>query len=254
MSATSAWLPRPRERDALRLFALPFAGGGSAPYHALARHVRARLEVVPVLLPGRERRLVEEPFRDVGALADALARELAGELDAAPFALFGHSLGALVAFELARRLLAAGRRAPLHLFASACRAPQRVATERPIHALPDEEFLAAIEELGGMPPEVRQHSELLELVLPALRADFEMYEAYRFDPSSVATLDLPVTALGGEQDLEVPRPDLEAWAERTAGAFDARWFPGGHFFLLDAPADVAHVVDEKLAAAAGALP
>ncbi len=251
MSATSAWLPRMHADGALRLYAFPFAGGGSAAYHGLARRVRARVEVVPVLLPGRERRLVEPPLRDVGTLVDALADALAGELDAAPYAFLGHSLGALVAFELARRLRADGRRMPLHLFASACRAPQRVATERPLHRLPDEELLAAVEDLGGMPPEVRQHAELAELVLPALRADFEMYETYRATPGEA--LEVPITALGGAQDREVPRADLEAWAEHAAGPFEVRWLAGGHFFLLDDPDEVARVVDEKLAGAAEAL-
>lgn len=248
-SGANPWLPARRAGGPrLRLFAFPFAGGGGAVFHGLARRVAPAIEVVPVLLPGRERRLQEAPLRSIDALLDALEPALAPELDE-PHAFLGHSLGALVAFELARRRRASGRRGPAHLVVSACRAPQRVSVERPIHTLPDDAFLEAIDALGGMPPEVLRHAELVALLLPALRADFEVYETYRFEPG--AELDAPITALGGEDDREVPRADLEAWRERTRGPFDVRWLPGGHFFLQEQEERVARAVSEALAAQVG---
>jgi medium-chain acyl-[acyl-carrier-protein] hydrolase len=244
------WLPRHRERTGrLRLFCFPFAGGGSAVFHGLSQRVRGAVEIAPVLLPGRERRLHEPPFRSMALLVESLERGLSEEL-AEPYALFGHSLGALVAFELARLRQARARSGPVHLFVSACRAPHALAPRPPIHTLPDEGFLTHVEALGGLPAEVRSHPELMSLLLPALRADFEIYNTYRYEPS--APLDCSITALGGEEDREVPRGDLQAWQAIASGPIATHWLSGGHFFLQREEERVGAIVSARLAAAAGA--
>lgn len=234
MDAANPWLPRRRAAGArLRLFCFPCAGGGSAGFHGLARALPPSIELLPLLLPGRERRLAEAPLREMGALLTALEAALDGELGA-PCAFLGHSLGALVAFELARRL---GPRGPLHLFACAARAPQRISIRAPIHALPDEAFVQAVKGWGGLPPQVLEEAELMEFVLPALRADFELYERYVCEPEPA--LELPLTVLGGAADIHVSAADLAAWGEHNRSTTELHTLPGGHFFLQESPALVA---------------
>jgi surfactin synthase thioesterase subunit len=227
-----------------RLYALPFAGGGGASFHGLARHLGAAVDLVPLVAPGRERRLAEPPLRSMEALVDGLERALAPELDL-PYALYGHSLGALVAFELARRLTARDA-PPVHLFAVACRAPHVASRRAPLHALPDQRFVAELEHLGGLPPALLAQPDLLALFLPALRADFEVYETYRHAPG--ATLGCPLTAVAAGRDEAVARDDVAAWRDATSGAFTLVDLDGDHF-LSDAGAGLAGVVSEALSAA-----
>lgn len=250
--APNPWLPRRRAADArLRLHAFPCAGGGSTLLHGLVPHLAAGIELVPLRLPGRERRLAEPAAERMDELVDGLEQGLAEEF-AHPHAFLGHSLGALVAYELARRRRARGAAGPAHLVVCASRAPQRVAVRAPIGGLADGDFLDAVEALGGLPAQVRQHTELLPLVLPALRADFRLYESYRFEPGP--ELDLPLTVLGGRSDRSLEPADLEAWRERTHGPTELHWFAGGHFFLQEDPAAVAALLNARLAPLVEAAP
>ncbi len=173
-----------------RLFCLAHAGGGASFFRPWAAALPSHIELCAVQLPGREQRFAEPCFEALEPLLDALIPALTPLFDW-PFALFGHSLGALVAFELARRLEAAGT-PPLGLAASAFRAPHLPA-ERRLSELPDTEFVAEIAGLGGMPGELLDHPELLETILPALRADFAIAERYRFAPGP--KLAVPVAAM-----------------------------------------------------------
>jgi medium-chain acyl-[acyl-carrier-protein] hydrolase len=220
----------PRAR--LRLFCFPYAGGGAAVYRGWAAVLPADVEVCPVQLPGREGRLREEPFTRPEPLIQALAEALAPLWDDLPFAFFGHSMGAMLSFELARELRRRGLALPVHLFASGRRAPQQAPREEDIHDLPEPEFIAKLRELNGTPDEVLRHAELMRLLVPLLRADFAVNETYHFVEEP--PFELGISAFGGLADAEVTREDLAAWQQHTRGRFRLRMLPGDHFFLLSA--------------------
>lgn len=225
----SPWFAgRPRTgRAALRLFCFPYAGGGAPIFHGWPQQLPPDIEVLALQPPGRGARLREAPFTRIAQLADAVAGAVAPYLDR-PVALFGHSMGALVAFELARRLETAGV-PPLHLFVSGRRAPH-LPPERPaLHPLPEAEFRDELRRLNGTPAEVLEHAELMEMMVPILRADFEAVETYTCHDAPPLTC--PVTAFGGEADPDVEPDALAAWEQHTTGRFAARMFPGDHFFL-----------------------
>lgn len=234
--------PRPEAR--LRLVCFPYAGGGASIYRAWPRELPAWIEVAAVQLPGRESRLREPPFRRLEPLADAAAEALDAELDR-PFAFFGHSMGAILAFEICLRRRRRGLEPPRHLFVSGRPAPRVESTDPPIHDLPRAEFIAAVRRYSGTPEEVLQHQELMDLLEPLLRADFSVSETYRYQPES-EPLAVPLTVFGGAADPEVPAEDLEPWRQETSGPFRKHLLPGGHFFLNERPAEVLRLVAEEL--------
>ncbi|MDQ2695195.1 MAG: alpha/beta fold hydrolase [Pseudomonadota bacterium] len=224
------WIPfrQPRPRARLRLFCLPYAGGGAYAYRTWAGGLAEHIEVCPVQLPGRENRLGEPAYARLDPLAAALSQALLPYLDR-PFALFGHSMGSIIAYELAQRLRAGHGLQPVHLLVSARRAPQLPYLDPPCHPLPDPEFKARLREYNGTPAAVLDHPELMGLLLPLLRRDFELNETYV--PSTLAPLDCPVTAFGGEADATVSLAHLDAWRQITRGPFRRRLLPGDHFYL-----------------------
>nr|QEO74578.1 thioesterase [uncultured bacterium] len=226
----------------LRLFVFPHAGAGAASYRAWAGALPPDVQLALVQLPGREARLAEPPFRRMHDLVDALVPALRPHLDA-PFAFFGHSMGAHVAFEAARALRAEGHE-PMHLVVSGNRAPHLPFPRPRIHHLPEERILAEFQRLGGTPPEILADVQLMTLLLPVLRADLELCETYVAEPG--ASLTCPVTAFGGTRDPDVPPAALDAWRECTTGPFARHLFQGTHFFLQEERPRV-------LAALAGAL-
>ncbi|HEV8241006.1 MAG TPA: thioesterase domain-containing protein [Thermoanaerobaculia bacterium] len=223
------WLPALGRRAGarLRLFCFPYAGGGTAAFRDWQRQLPGSIEVCPVLLPGREARIGEPAVDRLRPLVAALEEALATALDL-PYAFFGHSVGALVAFELARALRRRGTAPPAHLFVSAHPAPQLPERERR-HDLPDDELIAELRRFQGTPDEVLDHPELMRLLLPTLRRDFAVAETCEHVPEP--PLDSPITAFGGLADPRADRGALLPWQEQTRGAFKLRMFPGGHFFL-----------------------
>lgn len=221
--------PNPRAR--LRLFCFPYAGGGASVYRGWAGSLPSDVEVCPVQLPGRESRLREAPFTHLEPLVAALLEILPAYFEL-PFAFFGHSMGAMIGFELARALRRRGGPSPLHLFVSGRRAPNLPAREEPIHDLPEPEFIIKLRELNGTPEEVLQHAELMRLLLPILRADFAVNENYAFREEE--PLDFGISAFGGLGDEEVTKDDLDLWRLQTRGRFRLRMLPGDHFFVHSA--------------------
>lgn len=226
----SSWVVRSQgaEPAVLRLFCFPYAGGGAWVFRKWSMALPDAVEICAVQLPGRETRLNERPFSCLMSLVEDMSESLRPYFDK-PFVFFGHSVGALVGFELARRLRRRYERVPLHLFVSGSPAPQVPNTEPPIHSLPEPEFLDRLRRFNGTPPEVFEHRELMELVSPVLRADFALRETYEY--VAEPPLECPVSAFTGVEDRDVPRPDAEAWREQTAHAFELHRFPGDHFFL-----------------------
>ncbi len=214
----------------VRLFCLPFAGGSAAIYADWVKTLPSEIGVWGIEPPGRGRRIAETAFDTCEAFADACVHALREQLDR-PFALYGHSMGALVGFEVLRRLRLQGRPLPMHFFASGARAPHLRKSDPPIHALPRDAFVRELQAYGGTPPEVLANAELMDLVVPTLRADFALCENYRY--AECAPFDVPITGLGGLTDTVVPAEDLRAWSAYST-RFVARMLPGGHFFLRSA--------------------
>ena len=243
--ATDRWLPtvRPRPGAKVRLFCFPYAGGGASVFRGWADGLPGSVEVRPVQLPGRETRFGEPAFTRLPPLVEALAEALRPCLDR-PFAFFGHSLGALVAFELARRLHRGHDVQPVCLFVSGCGAPPTRTPETSLHTLPAAAFREGLRRLNGTPQEVLDNDDLMDFLFPTLRADFALCEtyAYRAGPP----LDCPVSALGGLGDDRVSRDDLDAWREQTTGPFRLRMLPGNHFFLQTAQQPLLQAVAQEL--------
>jgi surfactin synthase thioesterase subunit len=218
-----------RPHATARLVCFPYAGGGASAYRLWPRFLPDSLDVCAVQPPGRESRLREPGLRSIPALVAGLLPELLPHLDR-PFALFGHSMGAVVATEVARALEAQGGPMPGHLFISARRPLHLLPTESPMHGLPDAAFVAEIQRrYGGIPEPILRDPEILALVLPALRADIEALELHR--PGRRPPLRCAITAYGGIDDANVSREQLDLWRGETRSAFRMRVFPGGHFYL-----------------------
>lgn len=225
-----------------RLICFPYAGAGATAYAEWAALLPPEIELVAVQLPGRQNRIAEEPFRDTGPLIAALSYALAPVLDG-PFAFFGHSGGAMLAYELANVLRGRGIRSPERLFLSAQPAPD--APGRPQwHRLPDEEFRAEVLTLGGIEPEIADDPDVMAELLPLLRADFGLWE--RHLPTPAAGLDCPITVLCGESDHRVPLASVAGWRACTTAGFDTQVYPGGHFYFLSATADVVSFIGRTM--------
>jgi medium-chain acyl-[acyl-carrier-protein] hydrolase len=244
MPPHSSWVtvtcPRPAAR--LRLFCLPFAGGGASRYRDWPKYFPDDVEVVPIQLPGRESRFCEPAIDSVEVLADQLVDGISGYLDR-PFALFGHSMGAFIAFELARRLRQSSLE-PVHFFASGCRAPHLPSRSPNRHGLTDSQFIAALRQLNGIPPDLLENTEFIDLLLPMIRSDFKLAETYRFRPQ--LPLCCPVSAFGGRDDDEVTHGDLDAWSHHTSGSFDVHLLSGDHFFVNSSRATLLRLVSSRL--------
>lgn len=238
----SPWIAyaRPNERAGLRLFCFPHAGGGAGAYRTWVEGLQPQIEVLPVQLPGRETRFLERPYDTLDVLLDGLVDGLRPFLDK-PFAFFGHSLGALVAFELARRLRTDGL-LPQRLFVSGYGAPHLPVKLPPMYHLDDAEFVRALQALETVPTAVLENDELLDLLLPMLRADFAVYERYRY--RTAQPLECPIIMMGGENDPLVSPEMLAAWTEHSTELGQMHLFPGDHFYLQGQETAVLQVIKQ----------
>jgi medium-chain acyl-[acyl-carrier-protein] hydrolase len=220
--------PRPNPRAQLRLFCLPFAGGGASTYRLWPAALPSSVEVCPIQLPGREDRYREPAFTNLVGISRAVVRELMPFLDK-PFVIFGHSMGALLAFEVTRALRHAHARTPRALFLAAYPAPHRPLPHPPIHQLPDAEFIEEMRRMQGTPDAVLENAELMAFMLPILRADFEACDTYVC--AAEPALECPFFLYGGREDREVDEQGLEQWRQHTRGSFTLQMLPGTHFFV-----------------------
>lgn len=246
ISTSTAWFKKNNQLNPhaeLRLFCLPYAGGSSQIYRDWINHLSRKIELCPIELPGRGSRLGEATITDFSTLVQEIALSIHHYLDR-PFAFFGHSMGALLSFELTRLLPQQGYPNPAHLFVSGYRAPHLKSNSTLIHNLPEPEFTEAIRRLGGTPEAVLANAELRELVFPALKADFAAIETYRYRPCT--SLVCPITVFGGLQDRWVDVADLEVWQQHTTGKFGLQMFSGNHFFLHQVQPLILQAIERQL--------
>lgn len=235
--------PRPGAR--VRLVCFPYAGGNAQTYRKWPQLLPDTVEVHAINLPGRMPRLAEAPLPSIAAIVDALAPRIA-QLGDRPLVLCGHSMGAVNAFETARALQRLGHPVA-HLAVSARTAPQLPQRRRQIHALSPDDFIGELRKMAGTPDEVLRDAELMELLLPALRADFTAIETYK--PLSDAKLDCNISVFGGRTDPDVMLDDLLGWQDQTNGMALVEMLEGGHFFIDTDPRpmlatlvrDIAHI-------------
>lgn len=230
MKHPSPWIVTyPSEQPArLRLFCFPYAGGGASVYHSWKTVLAPDIEICAIQYPGHETRLKEELLRRMDALIAALVKEML-PLSDLPFAFFGHSMGALVSFELARALQYAQLPVPSLLLLSSCTAAHVRPSPSHIHQLGEQEFIQKIRQYGGTPEAIFQHTELMSLFLPILRADLELFDTYLYQQGPLLTI--PIAAFMGDSDKVVSIQHMQNWQELTRAAFSFHSFTGGHFYF-----------------------
>jgi surfactin synthase thioesterase subunit len=217
----------------VRLYCFPFGGAGASVYRNWATRISEMIEIIPMQFPGREERFRDEPLEEVGALV----RDLCGRMDDSrdgPLVFLGHSLGALVAFELARYLRGRDLRYPRLLFVSGCPAPHLPRCRPLISHLGRSEFISRLASDFDLSREIRNDPRLLEYAYPVLRADFAAVESYVY--IAERPLDSHIVGLGGDSDIEVSRNQLVAWERHSTQPVEVCMFPGGHFFLTQSSA------------------
>ncbi|MFH8337065.1 thioesterase II family protein [Streptomyces sp. AM6-12] len=239
------WVRRfhPARQDSGRLVCFPHAGGSASFYFPFSAALRDAADVLAVQYPGRQDRHAEKGIETIAELADRAHEALQPYADR-PLTFFGHSMGAIVAFEVARRFERDGE-GPVHLFASGRRAPSASAGEN-VHRRDDEGLIAELRRLSGTDDRLLGDEEILRMVLPALRSDYTAIETYRATPSTVVTA--PITALTGDADPRVSPQEAHAWRGHTTGPFDLEVFPGGHFYLSDRVTEIAALLRTRLTA------
>ncbi len=242
----SSWVtyPRPHRQAQVRLFCFPYAGGGASIYRDWAEALPSEIELCPIQLPGREERLREALFTDLASLVDALLPILHPHLHK-PFAFFGHSMGAVISYEVARQLQKQHDREPIRLLISSRSAPQRSITATPLRFLPAGSFMDELQRLYGAVPEViRQNAELQNVFLPILRADVTLLETHIHVPGE--PLHCPISVFGGTEDPSVTHEALAAWREHTSASFEQHLFPGDHFYLNHAREALTDIITRAL--------
>lgn len=231
------------QRSEVHLVCFPFAGGSAGYFHALASLLEPDISVLGIQYPGRQDRRHEPLIEDIGRLADEIGEALI-PWETRPFAFFGHSMGALVAYEVARRFQRDNGRAPLALFASGRHAPSR---HRDQSSYPDgdDSVMAHMRWLGGTDPALLADDEMKRLILPVIRGDYRAVATYRA-PATETVLDVPIVAMTGDDDPSVTVEEASAWREHTARSFDIKVLDGGHFFIHEHIVEIADHVRKVL--------
>jgi surfactin synthase thioesterase subunit len=226
---SSEWFirPQPKLAPVARLICLPYAGGSAATYVPWAKSLPAQVELIALQPPGRGSRMNEAPHARMESLVAQLM-DVFPRITERPYVLFGHSLGARVAFEVTLQCQHKGIPLPARLIASGSRAPHLPKRQPPLHDLPDAQFVEALRDLDGTPEEILNNHDLIQWLLPLLRADFRIADQHRAPRTA---LNCPLTVFAGTEDETVSPAEAEAWKELTTGELDIRWVTGGHFFV-----------------------
>lgn len=223
------WIIRqPGNARHLRVICFSYAGGSAANFTPWQNLVNPQIEICAIQLPGRGMRFHEPCIDSLPAVVEQLARVIESK-DKMPFVFFGHSMGGLIAFELARYCKRHCLASPEHLFVSGCDAPQHRKPSRRLHELDNRGLIDALRDYNGTPPEILNNHELMELIIPSIRSDFAMIETYRYDADK--PLDLPITVLAGKTDVHLSPLQTQGWQRETTRHCDIKWFDGDHFFI-----------------------
>jgi medium-chain acyl-[acyl-carrier-protein] hydrolase len=244
-ATTNRWLlPVSRSpRPVLRLFCFPCAGGWGQMFYPWARRLSKEIDIWAVQLPGRAQRMREVLGTCMRQLSDEVALGIQSHLGV-PYAFFGHSMGALMSFEVSRRLRSRRWPRPVHLFLSSSTAPDLCHLRPSLHTLTDEEIMLKLAGWNSMPAELNGNTEMIDVILPTLRSDFRLCDTYAY--TEEPPLDIPMTVLGGKDDDEVPLDGLAAWKRQTAARFAVRTFPGGHFYFSSADDEFFAVLNHEI--------
>ncbi|MFT6195460.1 MAG: surfactin synthase thioesterase subunit [Cognaticolwellia sp.] len=221
-------IPKPNPTAKLRFFCFPYAGGSAATYIGWVNQLPENVEMVIVQPPGRGSRMFEPLYTQMDTLVSELACLIPSYLNK-PFIFYGHSLGSRVAFELMNQLKKRQLPIPIHFIASGSKGPHNVSSKKPVYQLPESEFINELKQLSGTPIAVLENSELMELFLPLLRADFEI--AYTYSYIGCAIFECPITVLGGDNDIEITHEHLASWEHFFKGKADVHLIVGNHFFI-----------------------
>ena len=235
--------PKPNPQARMRLFCFPYAGGTAAAFRNWPRYLPSEIEVCAIQYAGRGSRIAEPLSEDVVDVMNGVYQDLQPFLKK-PFAFFGHSMGALVSYEFARRLQRERQPEPFQMLVSGCGAPHVRIIDEPTYNLPEAEFIAELRRLQGTPGEILDNAELMKLMMPIVRADFKASETYTYAPGPL--LECPLRAFGGLKDEMIPREKVEAWSEHTRGSFRAQMLPGDHFFLNTSQSLLTRIIAQEL--------
>lgn len=244
MMSRNPWLVWPKVNAAARfqLVCIPYAGGSAYIFNDWPKFLSNLVQVCAVQLPGRGRRIQEPAFTKLSAIVPPLTEALVPHLGS-HFALFGHSMGALIGFELIRDLRRRYRRNAAHLFVSGCYAPH-IPDPNPLYSLPEQEFIDRLKQLQGVPPVGLDNPELVQLMLPTLRSDCLVTESYVY--ADDIPLQCPITVFGGTEDTIAKEEDLAQWERHTTSQFLQHIFPGKHFFFEAAQASILQIVSREI--------
>lgn len=235
---------RGKVMQSIKLFAIPFAGGSANFYFKWKHLLSPQVEVIPMELPGRGARINEKPFTCLEDAVEDLIKKIDRECVSEPYALFGHSMGNLLAFELMQHIRKENLPLPVCAFLSG-RRPPHIIEERKRYLMSDDDFVKELVEMGGTPQEVLENRELLKLFLPVLRADFQLVETYH-QPEGREPLDVPFVILSGIKDTIANAEDMDGWKSYTRSSCQIVYFNGGHFFINDHTDDITQIVKNQL--------
>lgn len=228
----------------INVFCLHFAGGNKYSYREYVEKAPAFLNLVALESPGRGARMKEPLISDINAMVNDLYRQISDKVDKTPYALYGHSMGGLIAYLLTLKLRENNHTLPVHLFITGTTGPSATSrSEKKRHLLNQQEFLEEIRELGGMPDEILQNEEMLHYFEPILRSDFMISENYIH--GNHAPLNIPFTVITGTNE-EMESEDIHLWQKETTCDIDFKKFPGNHFFIYKYTQEIVDILSKKL--------
>jgi len=236
------YIPEPRPEARLRLICFPYAGANASIFKMWPKYFSEDIEVIAVRLPGKDLRLREKPLCSMDQIMTELVPQLEVLLDK-PIALFGHSMGAALAYELAKKLMTKDT-VPQHVFVSACRGPMIPRRKKSIHDMSDNDFRNELGRMGGTPPVILNDDDLYNLMAPGLRADFEVIEAWGYD--EVALLNVPITSFYSENDQEAFPEEVEGWSQVSSATYTEHEMSGDHFFIHSSEARLLHAIAKTI--------